>query len=67
MEKRLTTYTDYTFKVGGRVTVSMMGSDSTELYDAALEKAVAQVAEEIDISWIGDCAKAQTYTEYEGV
>ena len=62
---RGTTYTDFTFEVRGKVTVTLKGNNTEELYEKALEKAVEQAADDIDIDWINDCTNSETYNEYE--
>jgi len=60
------TYTDYTFDVRGKVTVSLRGKGKgEESFMYAVEKAVKQVLKEIDETWIGDCLDTQTYNEEE--
>jgi hypothetical protein len=47
-----TKMTEYTFEIKGAVKVTLKGSDTEENYQKALDKAVREAAEKIDIDWV---------------
>jgi hypothetical protein len=54
----------YTFKVTGKVTVTLPGKETDENYDIAQKMALKQVLKQLDEDWIDDVV-SEEFTDYE--